>query len=50
MIDWAFYFFTRPGSALREYLAGEGNDRRLFFSPQALAQWDRPLLSMSPFR
>ena len=50
VIDWAFYFFTRPGSALREYLAGEGNDRRLFFSPQALAQWDRPLLSMSPFR
>ncbi len=50
VIDWAFYFFTRPGSALREYLAGEGSDQRLFFSPQALEQWDRPLLSMSPFR
>src|SRR5690606_4441835 len=25
VIDWAFYFFTRPGSALRAYLAGEGS-------------------------
>jgi hypothetical protein len=48
VIDWAFYFFTRPGSALREYLHGEGRERRLFFSPAALEQWDRPMLTMSP--
>ena len=50
VIDWAFYFFTRPGSRLRAYLAGEGSGQRLFFSPDAVAQWDRPLLRMSPFR
>lgn len=50
VIDWAFYFFTRPGSPLRAYLAGEGSAQRLFFSPDAVAQWDRPLLRMSPFR
>jgi 4-amino-4-deoxy-L-arabinose transferase-like glycosyltransferase len=50
VIDWAFYFFTRPGSAVREYLGGEGSEQRLFFSPPALEQWNRPLLSMSPFR
>jgi 4-amino-4-deoxy-L-arabinose transferase-like glycosyltransferase len=50
VVDWAFYFFTRPGSPLRNYLASDGRGRRLFFSPDALEQWDRPLLSMSPFR
>lgn len=50
VVDWAFYFFTRPGSRLRAYLAGEGSAQRLFFSPDAVAQWDRPLLRMSPFR
>jgi len=50
VIDWAFYFFTRPGSDLRAYLAGEGAGQRLFFSPDAVQQWDRPLLQMSPLR
>jgi hypothetical protein len=50
VVDWAFYFFVRPGSALREYLAGEGEPQRLFFSPQALEQWDRPSLSMDAYR
>ena len=50
VIDWAFYFFTRPGSALRAYLAGEGRGQRLFFSPDAITQWDQPLLRMSPMR
>jgi 4-amino-4-deoxy-L-arabinose transferase-like glycosyltransferase len=50
VVDWAFYFFTRPGSRLREYLAGEGSAQRLFFSPDAVEQWDRPLLRMSPLR
>jgi 4-amino-4-deoxy-L-arabinose transferase-like glycosyltransferase len=50
VIDWAFYFFTRPGSPLRRYLAAEGSGQRLFFSPEALQQWERPLLQMSPLR
>jgi 4-amino-4-deoxy-L-arabinose transferase-like glycosyltransferase len=50
VIDWAFYFFTRPGSRLRAYLAGEGSAQRVFFSPDAVQQWDRPLLRMNPFR
>jgi hypothetical protein len=50
VIDWAFYFFTRHGSPLRSYLAGEGSGQRLFFSPEAVAQWERPLLEMSPLR
>jgi 4-amino-4-deoxy-L-arabinose transferase-like glycosyltransferase len=50
VVDWAFYFFTRPGSALRAYLAGEGSGQRVFFSPEAAQQWDRPLLQMSPLR
>ena len=50
VIDWSFYFFTRPGSALRRYLTGEGSTRRVFFSPEAMAQWDQPLLQMDPFR
>jgi hypothetical protein len=27
-----FYFFTTPGSPLREYLCAEGSAQRLFFS------------------
>lgn len=50
VVDWAFYFFTRPGSRLREYLAGEGGAQRLFFSPESVEQWDRPVLRMSPLR
>jgi hypothetical protein len=50
VVDWAFYFFTRPGSALRDYLAGEGSAQQLFFSPDALRQWDRPQFTMNPFR
>ena len=50
IIDWGFFFFTRPGSALREYLAGEGSSQRLFFSPQAMEQWDRPGYRAPPFR
>jgi 4-amino-4-deoxy-L-arabinose transferase-like glycosyltransferase len=50
IVDWAFYYFTRPGSRLRAYLEGEGSAQRLFFSPDAVAQWDRPLLRMSAFR
>ncbi len=50
VIDWAFYLFTRPGSSLRAYLNEEGREQRLFFSPQALEQWDRPAFRMSPLR
>ena len=50
VIDWAFYFFSRPGSPLRRYLSEEGAGQRLFFSPEAIEQWDRPLLTMSPLR
>jgi 4-amino-4-deoxy-L-arabinose transferase-like glycosyltransferase len=50
VIDWAFYFFARPGSALREYLAGEGRERRVFFSPDSAWQWDQPVLRISPLR
>jgi hypothetical protein len=50
VIDWAFYFFTRPGSPLRRWLEGPGRGQRLFFSPEALRQWDEPLLRMSPLR
>lgn len=50
VVDWAFYFFTRPGSALRTYLRGEGSQQRLFFSPEARDQWNSPELWMSPFR
>jgi 4-amino-4-deoxy-L-arabinose transferase-like glycosyltransferase len=50
VVDWAFYFFTRPGSPLRRYLEGEGHAQRLFFSPDAVEQWNRPLLTMDPYR
>jgi hypothetical protein len=50
VIDWAFYFFTRPHSALREYLDDEGAAHRLFFSPEAVEQWDRSGLTINPFR
>ena len=50
IVDWSFYFFTRPGSPLRRYLAEEGSAQRLFFSPEAVEQWDRPVLQMNPFR
>jgi 4-amino-4-deoxy-L-arabinose transferase-like glycosyltransferase len=50
VIDWAFYFFTRPGGQLRRYLSGEGARQRLFFSRDAVEQWDRPVLTMSPLR
>lgn len=50
IVDWAFYYFTRPGSALRAYLAGPGYGQLAFFSAEAAAQWDRPLLRMDPFR
>ncbi|MGH7787143.1 MAG: hypothetical protein ACRERC_09785, partial [Candidatus Binatia bacterium] len=46
VVDFWFYYFTRPGSALRAYLAGEGSGQRLYFSPLALEQWDRPELSL----
>jgi 4-amino-4-deoxy-L-arabinose transferase-like glycosyltransferase len=35
VIDAWFYFFTRPGSALRKYLRGEGSAQVLFFSAPA---------------
>lgn len=50
VVDWAFYFFTRRGSPLRRYLEQEGSGQRLFFSPEAVEQWDRPLLQLSPLR
>ncbi len=50
VVDWAFYYFTRPGSALRAYLDGEGRARRLFFSPEALAEWGRPTPRVGFFR
>ena len=50
VVDWAFYYFTRAGSPLRAYLEGEGSGHRLFFSPEAVRQWDRPLLQLSFFR
>jgi 4-amino-4-deoxy-L-arabinose transferase-like glycosyltransferase len=40
VIDFWYYFFTRPGSALRAYLQGDGSAQRVFFSEQALAQWE----------
>lgn len=46
LIDFWFYFITRPGSAVRAYLEGEGSGQRLFFSPLALEQWDRPALAV----
>lgn len=50
VVDWGFYFFTRPGSPLRAYLDGEGARQRLFFSPDAVVQWNQPLLRMHPLR
>jgi 4-amino-4-deoxy-L-arabinose transferase-like glycosyltransferase len=50
VVDWAFYFFTRPGSPLRRYLSDEGSRQRLFFSEDAVLQWDRPQLLLSPLR
>jgi hypothetical protein len=44
VIDFWYYFFTRPGSPVRTYLRGEGSGQPLFFSPQALAQWDEPYI------
>ena len=44
VVDFWFYFFTRPGSALRAYLHGAGNEQVVFFSPQSLAQWDAPTI------
>jgi hypothetical protein len=50
VVDWAFYYFTRPGSPLRAYLDGEGGAQRLFFSPEAMEQWGKPLPRVSFFR
>jgi hypothetical protein len=50
VVDWGFYFFTRHGGALREYLNGEGRDRRVFMSRDAKEQWDEPLLTMDTDR
>lgn len=50
IVDWGFFFFTRPGSALREYLAAEGSSQLLFFSPQAMEQWNRPGYVTPSFR
>ena len=44
VVDFWFYFFTRPGSALRAYLHGTGKEQIVFFSPQSLAQWDAPAM------
>jgi len=44
VVDFWYYYFTQPGSALREYLRAEGGGRTVFFSPDALAQWDHPRL------
>ena len=46
MLDWGFYFYTTPGSPLREYLGGEGSARRVYFSREAERQWDDPVFSM----
>jgi hypothetical protein len=48
LVDWSFYFFTRPGSPLRAYLEDDGKAQRLFSSREARAQWNRPLLTMPP--
>ncbi|HJQ84987.1 MAG TPA: glycosyltransferase family 39 protein [Candidatus Binatia bacterium] len=45
VVDFWFYFFTRPGMPLREYLRGEGGEHVLFLSPQALAEWDQPRIT-----
>jgi hypothetical protein len=50
VVDWAFYFFTRPGSPLRAYLDGEGKAQLLFFSPDAMERWKEPSIRMSPYR
>lgn len=47
VVDFWYYFFTRPGHRVREYLSGEGRDRVVFFSPQALAQWEHPYIVQS---
>ena len=44
LVVW-YCFFDRPGSPLRSYLHGEGSGQVLFFSPQAMAQWDRPRIT-----
>lgn len=44
VVDFWYYFFTRPGSALRAYLQGEGANRVVFFSQPAADQWNRPTL------
>jgi len=45
VVDFWFYYFTRPGSPLRDYLRGEGSSQQLFFSPEALEQWDNPYIT-----
>lgn len=47
VVDFWFYYFTRPGSALRAYLDAEGSAQRLYFSPLALEQWGQPQLTLS---
>jgi hypothetical protein len=46
VIDFWYYFFTRPGSPLRTYLRGDGAARAVFFSRQAAAQWDEPYITI----
>jgi hypothetical protein len=46
VVDWGFYFYTVPGSPLRQYLAGEGSRQRAFFSSEAKAQWDAPVFTL----
>jgi 4-amino-4-deoxy-L-arabinose transferase-like glycosyltransferase len=46
VVDWGFYFYTVPGSPLREYLGGEGRRQRAFFSSEAREQWDAPVFTL----
>ncbi len=49
LVDVGFYICTRSDSAIRRYLDGEGADRRIFFSRQDRAQWDRAVPSLPLF-
>jgi hypothetical protein len=46
VVDFWYYFFTRPGSALRDFLRGEGMAQLVFFSPQAAAQWHQQAITI----
>jgi 4-amino-4-deoxy-L-arabinose transferase-like glycosyltransferase len=46
VLDWGFYFYTVPGSPLREYLRDAGRGQRVFLSREARKQWRDPVFSI----